>query len=79
MVVICACPLDKLAALPILDPFDENCTVPVGAGPPFCVAVTVAVNVTLAPCAMVLFDDVNSVVVEGRTATVTGADRLDAA
>ena len=46
-VVNCAWPLDNAMEFPNLLPFAENCTVPVGAGPPLSLGVTCDVNVTL--------------------------------
>jgi hypothetical protein len=70
---ICAWP-PETAALPKFEPFCENCTVPVTAGPPFAVAVTIAVNVTLDPCWMLPFDDLTVALVCPSTCTTAAAD-----
>ena len=62
MVVIFAGPLD-IPAEPMGTLLEKNWTFPVIAGPPLCPGVTIAVNVTLEPCEIVLFDDVTEVVV----------------
>ena len=59
----------------MLEPFDWNCTVPVGKNVPLPDGVIVAVSVTLWPCVIVLFEEATVVlVIPGVTVSATIPD-----